>query len=280
MAAKQVIAGVHVVPMGAANAFLLEGKDGLTLIDSGFPGRASAVFDAISGLGRSPKDLKHLVFTHGHPDHIGSAAAIVRKTGARTYMHALDAPFAETGGPFRPMAAAPGLLQRVLFALFWRPDERVEPVAIDQHLLGGETLPVAGGLEVIHAPGHCAGQVALLWRGGRMLFAGDACTNLLGLGDPVGFEDLSDGRASQRRLAGLSFAAAGFGHGKPIARDASARFRDKWSDGKPDRSHQLKVSRRSDYPLSDVRVDVHFGSASRVGDCTLLGRTHGVRVLP
>ena len=61
-----------------------------------------------------------------------------------------------------------------------------------------------------------------------MLFAGDVYMNLMGLGDPVGFESLNDGRASQRKLASLSFDAAGFGHGAPIARDASTRFRDEW----------------------------------------------------
>ena len=112
--------------------------------------------------------------------------------------------------------------------LFYHPDERLEPVSIDQPLTAGEILPIAGGIEVIHTPGHCAGHVALLWRPGRMLFAGDVGTNLMGLGDPVGFESLEEGRASQRKLASLSFDAAGFGHGKPIARDASARFRNKW----------------------------------------------------
>jgi glyoxylase-like metal-dependent hydrolase (beta-lactamase superfamily II) len=97
------------------------------------------------------------------------------------------------------MSGAPGLLGAVICKLFFHPDER-----------------------------NCAGQVALLWRPGRMLFAGDVCTNVMGLGDPVGFENLNDGRASQRRLASLSFDAAGFGHGAPIARDASTRFRDKW----------------------------------------------------
>jgi hypothetical protein len=50
----------------------------------------------------------------------------------------------------------------------------------------------------------------------------------MGLGDPVGFESLGEGRASQCKLASLSFDAAGFGHGGPIARDASTRFRIKW----------------------------------------------------
>jgi hypothetical protein len=61
-----------------------------------------------------------------------------------------------------------------------------------------------------------------------MLFAGDVCMNVMGLGDPVGFENLNDGRASQRKLASLSFEAAGFGHGAPIVRGASTRFRNKW----------------------------------------------------
>ena len=228
MAVKRVIDGVHIVPMGFANAFLIEGDDGLTLIDAGYPHKEAAVFGAIRRLGRSTDQLNHLIFTHGHPDHIGSAAAIVRETGARTYMHPLDIPMAQSGGPFRPMKPAPGLLGQVLCRLFFDPEERLEPVAIDQPLAAGDTLPIAGGIDVIHAPGHCAGQVALLWHPGRMLFAGDAGTNLMGLGDPVGFENLEQGRASQRKLASLSFDAAGFGHGASIARDASTRFRNKW----------------------------------------------------
>ncbi len=231
MVVKRVIEGVHVVPMGMANAFLIEGDDGLTLVDAGFPGKAAAAFGAIRALGHSPDQLRHLIFTHGHPDHIGSAAAIVRETGARTYMHPLDIPVAESGGPFRPMRGAPGLLRQVMCKLFFHPDERLEPVAIDQPLTAGEILPIAGGIEVIHTPGHCAGQVAFLWRPGRMLFAGDVGMNIMGLGDPVGFESLDDGRASQRKLAGLSFGAVGFGHGAPIARNASTRFHDKWGTG-------------------------------------------------
>jgi len=41
---------------------------------------------------------------------------------------------------------------------------------------------------------------ALMWRSGRMLFAGDVCMNIMGVGDPVGFERLEEGRASQRNL--------------------------------------------------------------------------------
>ena len=106
-------------------------------------------------------------------------------------------------------------------------NQRLAPVAIDQPLTDGETLNIAGGIDVVHVPGHCAGQVALLWRPGRMLFAADVFMNIMGLGDPLGFEDMKLGRASQRKLAGLSFDAVGFGHGSPVARNATQYLR-KW----------------------------------------------------
>jgi glyoxylase-like metal-dependent hydrolase (beta-lactamase superfamily II) len=194
----------------------------------GFSRQASVVFDAIRQLGRTTRDLRHLIFTHGHPDHIGSAAAIVRETGATTYRHALDAPFAKTGGPFRPMNPAPGLLSRAAYRFVWRPQKRMEPVRIDRHMADGEMLPIAGGLHVVHIPGHCAGQVAFLWQGERLLIAGDVGTNILALGDPVGFEDIEEGRRSQRKVATLRFNAAVFGHGRPIHSGASKRIRSKW----------------------------------------------------
>ena len=202
-AMQRVIKGVHIIAMGMANAFLIEGDGGLALIDAGYPDKAAAVFGAIRDLGRSPDQLKHLIFTHGHPDHIGSGARIVRESCARTYMHPLDIAMAESGGPFRPMTAAPGLLRRVLCKMIYHPNERVEPVSIDQPLAAGEILPIAGGFEVIHTPGHCAGHVALMWRPGRMLFTGDVCMNVMGLGDPVGFESLEEGWASQRNFPGF-----------------------------------------------------------------------------
>lgn len=48
MAAKRVIKGVHVVPMGFANGFLIESDDGLTLIDAGYPAKEAAVFETVS----------------------------------------------------------------------------------------------------------------------------------------------------------------------------------------------------------------------------------------
>ena len=61
-----------------------------------------------------------------------------------------------------------------------------------------------------------------------MLIVGDVGMNILGIGDPIGFEDIEDGRRSQRKLAALPFDAAAFGHGQPIPAGASARLRRVW----------------------------------------------------
>jgi len=224
MAFTKIIDGAYPVPMGNANAVLLDAGPELVLVDAGFPGKADKVFNAVAKLGRKPSDLKHLVFTHGHPDHIGSAVPLIRATGARTYMHAADVLMVESGGPFRPMKPAPGLIRNIMLRIVFDQNERTEPFRIDQHIADGETLPLAGGLRVIHAPGHCAGQVGLLCQGTRLLIAGDVFINILGAGDPIGFEDEAEGRPSQRKLAALAPQAVSFGHGKSIVKDAAAQL--------------------------------------------------------
>ena len=226
---KQIIEKAWLVPLGFANGVLLDRDGGgLVLIDAGVPSHEAAIFDAVTALGRQPEDLRHLVFTHAHPDHIGSAAAVIQRTGAETWMHPTDTPIAASGGPFRPMRPSPGLPQRIGYRVFWRPNEPVTPVHIDHEIDDGETLPVAGGLQVIHTPGHAAGHVSLMWQGDRMLIVGDVGSNVAGVNDPLGFENRELGRHSQRLLASLDFQAAAFGHGRAIPHNAAARVQRAW----------------------------------------------------
>lgn len=232
MKAKPITEGVHVIPLGGVNVYLVDGAHGLTLIDTGFPGKADAILAALAELGRVPGDLKHVVLTHAHLDHIGSLAALVRASGAQTWIHRLDAPIAERGSGFRPLRPAPSLLMRLLYKLMYKEGLSVEPARIDHRVEDGDVLPVANGLTAIAVPGHCAGQIALLSPERGVLFAADVCTNLFGLGDPLGFENEAEGRRSQRKLAGLDFRIACFGHGKAITHDSARRFRAKWRPDK------------------------------------------------
>jgi glyoxylase-like metal-dependent hydrolase (beta-lactamase superfamily II) len=228
---KKLTDGAWLVAMGAVNAVLLEQEDrSLVLIDAGFPDKEDAVLEAIAELGRRPEDLAHIVFTHSHPDHIGSAAALVERTGAATWMHPLDAPIAESGGPFRPLKPTRRFPQILLYAFFGRvAKERVAPVRIDHRIEDGDTLPLAGGLQVVHTPGHSAGHVSLLWPAGELLLVGDVGSNVLGIADPIGYEDLAVLRESQAKLAALSFERAAFGHGSAILDGATTPVRKAWA---------------------------------------------------
>ena len=52
--------------MGMVNAYLLETLDGLVLIDAGWPNKTDAIFQAVKDPGHDPKNIRHLVLTHGH----------------------------------------------------------------------------------------------------------------------------------------------------------------------------------------------------------------------
>lgn len=231
MSLKQIVPGLYRLSAGPVNVYVLEDAAGLVLIDTGFPGKTPQILKAIGGLKRSPSDVKHIVLTHAHFDHVGNLAALKQATGAQTWMHAIDAPIAESGGPARPMLPAREIPYGLIYRLFAKPDARVAPAKIDHRVQDGDLLPIASGLRAIHVPGHCAGQIALFWEKGDVIFAGDVCTNILGLGPPFGWEDEAQGRASQRKLAALSYDTACFGHGKPIVGGASARMRRAFRDG-------------------------------------------------
>ena len=223
----QIVPGLHMLPVGWVNTFLLESRHGCALIDTGLPGSAEKIISAIKASGKQPSDIRHIILTHAHPDHIGSLAALKKATRAEAYMHAADSYIAAVGSGFRPLKAAPGLMRGMMFKLFLRPVPSVEPALIEHAVADGEMLPC--GLRAIHAPGHCAGQIALLWpQHGGVLIAADACSNVMGLGLSLGYENLELGRRSLRKLSALNFQMACFGHGKPIHREASRRFRQLW----------------------------------------------------
>src|SRR6476660_9403720 len=72
MALKQLAPGAYMLPLGFVNAFFLEGRDGLVLIDTGIPGSAEKILAAVRELGRQPADIRHILLTHVHADHTGS----------------------------------------------------------------------------------------------------------------------------------------------------------------------------------------------------------------
>ena len=228
MAANLIVEGLWQISLGAVNAFLIDNGE-LTLIDSGLPESAGKIVQALESVGRRPADIRHIIVTHCHPDHAGSLAAIKRLTSAPVYMHAADAAMVRKGEGKRPMTAAPGLLRPIMYNLFvGRSSGKIEPCAIDYEIKDGTELPIAGGLRAVHAPGHCAGQLVLLWTPRRVLFVADAASNMPNFGLSLGYENLAEGLRSLAKIAALDFDIACFGHGSAITRHASAKFKEKW----------------------------------------------------
>jgi glyoxylase-like metal-dependent hydrolase (beta-lactamase superfamily II) len=227
MPLQHIVPGLYQIGLGAVNVFLLDDADGLTLIDAGSVGNDTQILEAVQKLGRKPTDITNILVTHCHPDHAGSLAALKRATGARAWMHPLDAALVRAGQAIRPMRAAPGLLNALLFRLFIQPASPTFPPAeVECEANDGDVIPVAGGIHAIHTPGHCAGQLVFLWpQHGGVLFAADAAANVTGLGLSIGYEDLAEGRRSLVKIAALDFAIACFGHGRPIRARAAERFR-------------------------------------------------------
>ena len=220
----EVIPGVHTIEkLGVGRAYLYQEADRLTLIDTGLAGSTERIFAEIERAGRRPEDLRQVVITHHHRDHAGSLADVVERTDAQVLAHAIDA--AVVRGE-RPRPTPPAL--RV-----WLRARGAQPPAscrVDCELADGDEIDLAGRARIVHVPGHTAGSIAVYLPNRRLLFAGDAATNVNGIRPPAGpfgifNEDRAQVKASFRKLAQLDFDAAFFGHGRPMDKDASRAFR-------------------------------------------------------
>ncbi len=224
----EIIAGVHTIDgLGVGRAYLYQEADRLTLIDTGLAGSAERIWRAIERIGRRQEDLRQIVITHHHRDHIGSLADVVERTKAQVLVHALDAPVVR--GERAPPGATGGRLWRLLYRLGPR-QKPLQPARVDRELSDRDEIDLDGGARVVHVPGHTMGSIALHVPARWLLFAGDAAVNALGLGRPAGIfgvfnEDRAQVKASFRKLAALDFDVACFGHGPPLDRDASRAFR-------------------------------------------------------
>jgi glyoxylase-like metal-dependent hydrolase (beta-lactamase superfamily II) len=231
MAIKQIVPNVYAIPLGMVNAFLIDADEPI-LIDTGIPGSADKIIQAVRELGKQPADIRHILVTHCHADHTGSLAVLKAETGAPAYMHPLDAAMVRQGESMRPAEPGPTLLLKLMVPLLMRGRSTgIETAEIEHEVEDGTELDLAGGLKAIHVPGHCAGQLAFLWpQHGGVLFAADTASNMFSLGWAIIYEDLEEGIRSLVKLAALDFEVACFGHGKAIVGGAAERFRQKWGD--------------------------------------------------
>jgi glyoxylase-like metal-dependent hydrolase (beta-lactamase superfamily II) len=206
------------------NGFALRDDDGqVTLVDCGFKRSPATISAALSHLGIAPEQVTRIVLTHAHSDHAGGAAEMVRRTGGRgVAVHADDAAAARTG--IAPPLDQSLRLGRLLTRVSRRDKPAFEPVPVEAELRDGEVLAVAGGLRVVHTPGHSPGHVSLLHQPSGVLIVGDALFNWRGIGWSIPYF-CTDFRLSQQtaqRFTELDFGVAAFMHGRHVGDGARA----------------------------------------------------------
>jgi glyoxylase-like metal-dependent hydrolase (beta-lactamase superfamily II) len=218
--------GVWRIPLlgDYVNGFLLRDDDGqVTLLDMGLKQSGRRVLAALRSIGSSPADVTRLLLTHAHVDHAGGAAYVARATGRTFGIHEDDAPYAEAG-------RAPGRDQSFLLARLMTRlvgTDTFPAVTVGERLRDGQVLDVAGGLQVVHTPGHSPGHAAYLHRPSGVLVTGDSLFNVRGVRWPVK-SFCTDFRLTQRtahRLAELEYTTAAFTHGPEIRRTAREEIR-------------------------------------------------------
>jgi glyoxylase-like metal-dependent hydrolase (beta-lactamase superfamily II) len=181
MLRKNVADGIHCVTDSYVNFYLVESDGELTVVDAGLPTSWRPLLEALRDLGRRPDDIKAVVLTHGHFDHIGIAERLRTTLNIPVYVHENDVPLTRHPrqyGRARPMTwylltqfqAMPMVASFLAHRAWWpKPIKEVQRIRE-----GGDLLPVPGSPRVVFTPGHTLGHCALHFADRDTLIAGDA----------------------------------------------------------------------------------------------------------
>lgn len=226
---EEIAQGVYLIRGGRANRYLLVGDD-LTLVDAGLPGEEAAVTAAIQAMGRKPAELRYLLLTHAHMDHMGSLAALQQVSGAQVVASSSEADYVEGRRKTWTMGreGLGGKLFKGVLCLLETFSFQYQPVRVDIPCQGGEVIDCFGGIRVIASPGHSPGSLSYYQAERKLLFTGDALSGVprFRLPPRLGCADYPVALTSVGRLADLGVELCLFGHGSPVKGGASKRMRE------------------------------------------------------
>ena len=194
------------------NGFVFRDEDDqVTLLDMGVSSSGKKVIAALRWIGSDVGDVTRLLLTHGHSDHAGGAAYVATQTGLGVGVHADDAGYVRSG-TVPPFGSTLGRLMAKL------PGSGFTAVPVAEELTDGQVLPVAGGLRVVHTPGHSPGHASYLHEDSGVLVTGDAIFNVRGLRWP--FRALCTNFTMTKQtahvLGELDYTTAAFTHGPEL----------------------------------------------------------------
>ena len=209
---------VHKLPTRVGRSFLVEHRGILTLVDAGTRNEPEKIARAIRALGRKPEDVRQIVLSHGHGDHAGGAARMRQLCEAPVYCGAGDADVIAGQRPYDMARAAWG---RAMYGWLARYPRFEVDHAVD------ERTEIDGGLEIVPAPGHTRGHIAVWAPDHQALLVGDAVWRLGRLTDSwkAFTQDREQSAETVRLLADLPSQSLFFGHGTTLRRGGRDRLR-------------------------------------------------------
>ncbi|GGA63036.1 MBL fold metallo-hydrolase [Pseudoclavibacter endophyticus] len=181
---RNVVPGVHRLEHAHVNCYLLDDAQGITIVDAALPATWRHVPAALDAIGRIPSDVRAVVLTHAHFDHLGFARRIRTAWGVPILGHALEQPIASHpyryahesprfGSALRHVSGAAIIARMAAAGALMVPGvDDLEPIA------PGTELDLPGRPRVVFTPGHTFGHCALHLPAADAVLTGDALVTL------------------------------------------------------------------------------------------------------
>ncbi len=205
------VTGVKRIVCGMVNCYLLTGDHGAVLVDTGEESDRETVLRACQC-----QEVRLLVLTHGHIDHIQNGAWLSRQLGVPVGMNERDLEL--VGNQFAQPLAGRGLFGRVLAAASKAKmkRKRLEAFVPEVWLREGDSLEEFGvNARVLELPGHTNGSIGLDVDGEAVL-VGDALMNMVVPGIACIYGEERKSRESGEKIWALGERMVYFGHGGPV----------------------------------------------------------------
>ena len=195
---------------GNVNCYLLVGGKDAVLVDTGREKYQDKVLGACLDY-----NVRLIILTHGHVDHVQNAAYLAQWLQAPIAMHEADLDLLPDNC-MQPLTAETPVGKAVLSVKSFREDV-IPEFHPSVFLKEGDTLEKWGiPAKVIELPGHTRGSIGLDIAG-KHLLVGDALMNMLYPTASLLYNDRVEMLASARKIAGMGERTIWFGHGKPAA---------------------------------------------------------------
>ncbi|WP_028551555.1 MBL fold metallo-hydrolase [Paenibacillus sp. UNC451MF] len=156
-------------------------SESYVLVDTGMPGCRNIILDLVRNSGIQVDEPSKIILTHQDIDHVGGLPQFLAESKApiEVLAHPDDQPYIDGKIPF--IKVSPERKQTLLQSLPENLREQFEaafsnttPGIVTHTVNDGEKLALAGGVVVIHTPGHTPGHISLYHEPSKTLIAGDA----------------------------------------------------------------------------------------------------------